>query len=238
MLHQVTLDGGLGFCNQVLPSLLPSGYHGPLVVALDSNVLIDLQQHGTALMNDDSLPDEVEADAAYLEELDGLADILNVWLLRDIRFVVTPRSKTDAKKVSERFLERRLPSIEALAESLAFQMGDWTISAPSDGPAPTPVGDESGLPEGADRDLVLEAQAIGAHVFLTRDRLVLDRTVLVGPAMALLSPAGLEAYLAAAGVQLFLGGTCGSDGCPYTGWPFPAPDMGKWGGLLSILGSS
>lgn len=238
MLHEVTLDGGLGFCSQALPSLLPAGYHGPLVVALDSNVLIDLQQHGTALMNDEPLPDEVEADTVYVEELNGLADLLNVWLLRDIRFVVTPRSKTDAKKVSERFLERRLPSIEALAESLAFQLGDWTVPLPSEGPTPTPVGDENGLPEGADRDLVLEGQAIGAHVFLTRDRLVLERTLLVGPQMVLLSPAGLAASLTAAGIQLFMGGTCGGDGCPYTGWPLPAPDMGKWGGLLSILGSS
>ncbi|MGW0412198.1 hypothetical protein ACWERI_04545 [Streptomyces collinus] len=238
MLNEVTLDGGLGFCSQALPSLLPAGYHGPLVVALDSNVLIDLQQHGAALMNDDSLPDEVGADTTYAKELEGLADVLNVWLMRDIRFVVTPRSKSDAKKVSERFLQRRLPSIEALAASLAFQLGDWTVPAPSHGPAPSPVGEEQGLPEGADRDLVLEAQAIGAHVFLTRDRLVLDRTVLVGPQMVLLPPAELAARLTAAGIQLFLGGTCGRDECPYAGWPFPAPDMGKWDGLLSILGTS
>ncbi|WP_328583007.1 hypothetical protein [Streptomyces sp. NBC_00370] len=235
MLHEVTEDGGLGFCHHVLPGLLPPGYHGPLVVAVDSNVLIDLQQHGAAVMNDESLPDRVAADIAYTNELYGLADLLNLWLLRDIRFVVTPRSKTDAKKVTERFLEQRLPSINALADSLAFQVGNWSVPAPSHGPSPTPVGEVTGLPDGADRDLVLEAQAVGAHVFLTRDRLVLERAELAGPPMALLPPQGLAAELVAAGVQPLLGGTCGGDGCPYLDWGLPAPDMGKWGGLLSVL---
>jgi hypothetical protein len=236
VLHDVTSDGGLGFCHRTLPALLPAGYHGPLVIALDSNVLIDLAQHGAALMNDDQLPDEVAADGAYVEELYGLAELLNLWLLRDIRFVVTPRSKTDAKKVTERFLLRRLPSIDALANSLAFQMGDWSTPAPSEGPSPDPVGEETGLPDSADRDLVMEAQAIRAHAFLTRDRLVLERTQLTGPPMAILPPRLLAAELVTAGVQLFSGGTCRDEGCPYTQWPLLAPDMGKWGGLLSVLG--
>ena len=46
VLHEVTYDGGMGFCHDALPGLLPEGYHGPLVVALDSNALIDLQHHG------------------------------------------------------------------------------------------------------------------------------------------------------------------------------------------------
>jgi hypothetical protein len=49
----VTADGGLGFCYAALPRLLPRGYHGPLVVALDSNALIDLQQYGNLLLNDE-----------------------------------------------------------------------------------------------------------------------------------------------------------------------------------------
>lgn len=232
----MTREGGLGFCTAVLPGLLPSGYHGPLVIALDSNVLIDLQVHGAVLLNDGLLPSSVEADRGYAGDLSGLADLLNLWLLRDVRFVVTPRSKTDARRgVTSAFLDRRLPSVDALADSLAFQFGDWNAPVPSDGEAPAAVGVEIGLPPGADRDLVLEAQAIGAHVFLTRDRLVLDRTSLAGPAMALLPPQVLANELVAAGVQPFLGGTCGVAGCPYGDWSTPAPDMGKWGGLLSIF---
>lgn len=231
VLHQVTEDGGLGFCHAALSGLLPAGYHGPLVIALDSNALIDLQQYGSLLLDDD-LPD---VDDVYAEDLAGLADLLNIWLLRDIRFVVTPRSLTDAKKLTQRFLDRRLPAVDAVANSLAFQFGDWTAKAPSHENAPVPVGEETGLPTGADRDLVLEAQAVGAHVFLTRDRLVLDRVSLFGPAMAVVRPHALAVELVRAGVEPFFGGTCGAEDCPYGDWAFPAPDMGKWGGLLSIF---
>jgi len=231
VLQEVTEDGGLGFCHAVLPGLLPPGYHGPLVIALDSNALIDLQVHGSLLL-DDELPD---VDDGYTKDLAGLADLLNLWLLRDIRFVVTPRSLTDAKRVTERFLDRRLPAVEAIAESLAFQFGHWTAAAPSYGDVPEFVGEETGLPDGADRQLVLEAQAIGAHVFLTRDRLVLHRVSLSGPAMAVMAPSALASELVGGGVQPLFGGTCGTEDCPYREWAMPAPDTGKWGGLLSIF---
>lgn len=100
MLHDVAADGGMGFCHGALPSLLPCGYHGPLVVALDSNALIDLQEHGNLLLNG-HVPAEV--DAQYARELAGPSDILNLWLLRDIRFVVTPRSLTDAERIASGF---------------------------------------------------------------------------------------------------------------------------------------
>ena len=137
MLHGVTIDGGMGFCHGAFPSLLPWGYHGPLVVALDSNVLIDFQEHGNVLLNG-----EVPAglDKQYAGDLAGLADLLNLWLLRDIRFVVTASSLTDAKRITLRFLDRRLPAVEAIAESLAFQLGDWNHPAPPEY-QPRPVGD-------------------------------------------------------------------------------------------------
>lgn len=235
MLHEVTSEGGIGFCQEALPGLLPAGYHGPLVVALDSNTLIDLQHHGAALLNDGPLPANVERDAAYVRELAALADLINLWLIRDIRFVVTPRSLTDAKKVTQRFLYRRLPAVDAIAESLAFQFGDWTIAAPSKHSGFQARGEETGLPGGPDRDLVLEAQAVGAHAFLTRDGEVLEKTSLSGPTLAVILPSGLTRALDGAGVQPFFGGTCAQVGCPYDGWSLPAPDMGKWGGLLSMF---
>lgn len=51
----MTADGGVGFCHEALPTLLPPDYHGPLAVAFGSNVLIDLQQHGAGLINDEDL---------------------------------------------------------------------------------------------------------------------------------------------------------------------------------------
>ncbi|MGO4599483.1 hypothetical protein [Terrabacter sp. 2RAF25] len=231
MLHEVTGEGGLGFCQVAFPWLLPPGYHGPLVIALDSNVLIDLQQHGTLLLNDE-VP---EVDKVYAADLVGESELLNLWLLRDIRFVVTPRSLTDAKKASAAFVNRRRPAVDAIARSLAFQLGDWSVVPPSEWGVLPHVGTEVGLPDGADRDLVLEAQAIGAHVFLTRDRALQERVSLRGPALAVLSPGALADELIEAGVQPFFGGTCDAHDCPYDAWGMPAPDMGKWGGLLSIF---
>ncbi len=222
----------MGFCHEALPSLLPWGYHGPLVVALDSNALIDLQQHG-ALLLDGNVPGGINGE--YAAELTGLSDLLSIWLLRDIRFVVTPRSLSDAKKVTQRFLDRRLPAVDAIAESLAFQFGDWNVPAPSRRTGLRPCGEETGLPDGPDRDLVLEAQAVGAHVFLTRDREVLEKTSLSGPVLLVVLPSALARELTGAGVQPFYGGTCGTAACPYGRWAMPAPDMGKWGGLLSIF---
>lgn len=231
MLHEVTEDGGLGFCYVALPNLLPLNYHGPLIIALDSNILIDFRQYGNLLLNGD-LP---SVNDAYAKDLAGLSNLLNTWLLRDIRFIVTPRSLTDARKVTKQFLDRHLPTVEAIAESLAFQFGDWTIIAPSYADVPTFVGRETGLPRGADRDLVLEAQVFGAHVFLTRDQRILERTTLSGPAVAIIPPHALAGELTAAEVGPFSGGTCGAESCPYINWPLLAPDMGKWHGVLSIF---
>ncbi|WP_371400851.1 hypothetical protein OHA10_23085 [Kribbella sp. NBC_00662] len=194
--------------------------------------MIDLQMYGSALFNDE-IP-EVE-DENYANDLAGLSELTNLWLLRDIRFVVTPRSLTDAKRVTPRFLGRRLPAVQAIAESLAFQFGDWTATAPSYEESRPAVGQDHGLPVGADRDLVLEAQAISAHIFLTRDREILEKTRLSGPRLSLLRPSVLADELVAGGVQPMWGGTCEAADCPYDAWSMPAPDMGKWSGLFSVF---
>lgn len=230
MLHEATADGGVGFCQAALPALLPPGNHGPLVVALDSNVLIDLQQHGAAILN----AEELGVPAAYEEELLALGSILDIWMLRDIRFIVTPRSRTDAKRLSERFLATRGPAVEALAQSLAYQYGDWAALAPSETSLP-PLDSVTGIPAGADRDLLVEAQAVGAHVFLTRDEKVLTAASVEGPALRILRPTDLADELVLGGVELFSGGQCLAEGCPYATFNLPAPDLGKWGGLLSIF---
>lgn len=230
MLHEVTADGGVGFCQAALPALLPPGYHGPLVVALDSHVLIDLQQHGAELLNGE----DVGVQADYEEELLALGSIVDIWMLRDIRFIVTPRSRTDAKRLSERFLATGGPAVEALAQSLAFQHGDWNVPAPSDGSLP-PLGSVTGIPDGADRDLLVEAQAVGAHVFLTRDERVLTAASVEGPALRIRRPTDLADELVLGGVQLFAGGQCLAEDCPHAAFSIPAPDLGKWSGLLSIF---
>lgn len=231
MLHKSSESGGLGFCHKAL-SLLPLDYHGPLVVALDSNIVIDLREHGATLLDDDQI---VGLDEGYLRDLSGLGEVLNLWLVRDIRFIVTPRSLTDARRRTERFVNSQAPAIDAIAEALAFQLEECGQPAPSAWGSRPLLGEETGLPIGADRDLVLEAQSMGAHVFLTRDKQVLIRAQLSGPRLAIMSPATLVDLLREQDIGILSGGTCESLDCPYAGWPLPFPDTGKWEPLLSLF---
>lgn len=233
-LFEAATEGGLGFCQAALGTLLPADYHGPLVVALDSSVLIDLRDHGEALL-DDVLPEVAVGDKNYAGDLNGLADLLNLWLLRDIRFVVTPRSLTDLGNDSDPARrDRRQLDVEAVDQALTFQFGDWTVVPPSEQAQPL-RGTETGLPDGPDRDLVLEAQGARAHVFLTRDKKVLRRVSLSGPQLHVMPPKRLASALAAADVRLFSGGTCGRRDCYYTEWAAPAPDIGRWGPFMSLF---
>jgi hypothetical protein len=158
-----------------------------------------------------------------------LGTLLNLWMLRDIRFVVTPRARTDAKRSTPGFDAL----IDGLAECLAFQYGDWTVEAPADWLDLNPIGAETGLRDGADRDLVMEAQAVGAHVFLTRDQGVLRKTDLTGPELRIMAPTEIADDLVIAGVSPFAGGTCLEPDCPYSDPRVPAPDIGKWQPLFS-----
>lgn len=231
MLHEPTESGGLGFCQKAL-GFLPEDYHGPLVMALDSNILIDLREHGAALTNDDQI---VDIDEGYARDLGGLGEILDLWLVRDIRFIVTRRSLGDARRRTERFLTSQAPTVDAIARALAFQFGDWDQPAPSAWTSRPSIGDETGLPMGADRDLVLEAQSVGAHIFLTRDKRVRKRARLTGPQLSLLAPADFVDIIREKDVGVFSGGNCDSPNCPYARWPLPLPDSGKWVPLLSLF---
>lgn len=232
MLHDVTADGGLGFCGRALPALVPHDYHGPLIVSLDSSILIDFQQYGCQMVNDEVCVDEVK----YATELASLAWLIDLWLVRDIRFIVTPRSYTDAKRVTDRFLSQRGPTIRALAESLSFQVGDFSEIAPSERSNLIPYPNVEGLPDCADRDLVAEAVSVGAHVFLTRDVKLVANVRVPGEVLFVGLPSELEGALEVAGVTHFAGGLCNHWRCPYVSSDPPFPDTGKWEGLFSIFG--
>lgn len=231
MLHTPTAEGGLGFCGARLPAFLPQEYHGPLVVALDSSILIDLQQHGIEILDGEASIDEPR----YAAELDSLGQLIDLWLLRDIRLIVTPRSYTDAKKVTEQFTSRREPTIQALAKSLAYQWGDWLGLSPSEWADLEPYEYVKGLPDSADRDLVAEAVAVGAHVFLTRDDKLIGKVRIPERNLFACLPSALVKGLRVANVTRFSGGLCKEPACPYHSFDAPGPDIGKWGGLLAIF---
>ncbi|MDO5676802.1 MAG: hypothetical protein Q4G35_04760 [Propionibacteriaceae bacterium] len=189
-------------------------------------MLIDFQKHGNGLMDDDVRVSE----ARYAEELNCLGSLLDLWMLRDIRFVTTRRAGTDAKRGMTGFQD----VIEGLAEAIAFQYADWGFPAPSRSD-PNSVGDERGLPDGADRDLLLEAQAVGAHVFLTRDHKVLRRAAMTGPRLRIAAPSGLVEELHRSGVTMLGGGLCSEPDCPHALTTPLLPDIGKWGPLLACF---
>lgn len=238
MQHESSLDGGLGFCHAAIPSVLPTGWHGPMIVALDSNIVIDLMQHGEALI-DGRRPQRGGADPKYSAELEALGEILDIWLLRDIRLHVTSRFLSDSRGLTrDEVVPERRRTAARFADSLRYQTR-WEREI---GDTDKSVGELTAvhvsLPEGADRDLVAEAVIAGAHVFLTRDSQILQLAK-VG-STAILSPSMLDAVLAEAGVGHLGGGVCGLPDCVYarSGWPILAPDMGKWTGLLSVISAT
>jgi hypothetical protein len=169
------------------------------------------------------------AEAKYAEELRCLATLLVVWLLRDNRIVVSARARSDAKRSTQRLNKL----LDGLAESLAFQLRDSTYPAASPGPAPVPVpvGEEHGLPLGADCDLVLEARAAGARTFVTRDRPVLRQTMLTGPPIQICATSDLAHEPVTSRVAPMAGGLCHGQGYPYRNTITLAPDW--WGPLFA-----
>lgn len=244
-LHRVTDSGGTGFYYAYMPQLFSGEQgHGPLLLAWDSNILIDLQDHGSRLINGEGTG---VTEPKYAAELDALGRLLDLWLLRDIRFVLSPRASSDAKaKVDSPHVRRKREAIDSLAEALTFQVEDWGEEHlrfedldPTALAFALPDLDvdrlTSRFPAGADRDLINEAVRAGLHVFLTRDQRVWKaRTTLAGVPLKVMKPTELMAFLDALGVAALAGGVYPHVDCPYAD-PLRAGDMGKWAGLLAAF---
>lgn len=153
---------------------------GPLYVAWDTNLLLDYFKFGAKLWHGSSVADV--GGTTYDDELEGLQLLIALWVLRDIRFMVLPRSIQDAKVALSQ--DRRHNRQHAFREFVrAMQLvGDYGGDAevPSrDGLLVLPDSElervKNRLPRGDDRELVVGAVRAGAHVFLTRDKGILKR---------------------------------------------------------------
>jgi len=245
VLRRMTYSGGTGFCYGYMPQLFSGEQgHGPLLLAWDSNILIDLQEHGSQLINGEHTGVD---EPKYAAELDALGRLLDLWLLRDIRFVLSPRATTDAKaKADGARVQRKRAAIDNLAAALTFQVEDWGEERlrfedldPRDSSFRLADIEVDAVthrfPEGADRELVNEAIRAGLHVFLTRDQRVWKaRSTLAGVQLKIMKPTELMASLDALGVQTLSGGVYAHPDCPYVD-PLPAGDIGKWAGLLAAF---
>ncbi len=190
---------------------------GPLLLAWDTNLLIDYFDHGAALWHGDDLP---EATGEYGLQLEALQLVMALWVLRDVRIVLLPASISDARKqlAPERYAARR----QAFAEFARA----ISLVADEDAPPPQPplFLPEAALREavdrvspGGDRTLVEQAARSGAHVFLTRDDGVVKAAAALRPfGLVLATPQDLLELLAGAGALC-----CMLDPARHLYWPFP-----------------
>jgi hypothetical protein len=202
---------------------------GPLDVVWDTNLLIDYFQHGRALWDVEPLPGGL---GDYGDELEALQLIITVWMIRDIRFHVLPRVLVDAKHrlSGERLAERRNALGRFAAALRLVALEDDEPVQDRAGLLPPNVGLRqilAGVPT-TDRALVADAIALGAHVFMTRDRGVLACRQALRPfGLLLASPSDVVEGLAACGA---LHGLLDRG---YAYWP--APDSGRVTHLIKAL---
>jgi hypothetical protein len=203
---------------------------GPLHVLWDTNLLIDYFEHGHSLWEvglPDSTPD-------YVDELEALQFIIALWVIRDLRFHILRRVLADAKRrLSGQRLAERVNALEQFAAALRLvESGDAYIDAPSrDGLLILPRGELSRALErlpSSDRALIRDAVDLGAHVFLTRDKGVLNcRQELLPFGLLLASPGDLLEDLV----------SCGAFHClwaPRYAYR-PLPDQGRVTHLVDVL---
>lgn len=173
---------------------------GPLRVAMDTAILIDYGQHGYAIWAADQFKPSVP-DGVYRDELIALAELMHLWMIRDMRFHVFDRQLTDSKRVMSdqhaSLRQRQVEQLSAALDCLGHGTQGWQ---PQDGETWPPPADLSDLPPNADRDLLAAAIDAGCHVFLTRDKPLLNKAEHVARYwVALMSPADLLDTLAATG---------------------------------------
>jgi hypothetical protein len=190
---------------------------GPLLLAWDTNLLIDYFDHGADLWLGNELPSNAEG---YGLELEAVQIVMALWVARDVRIMLLPATLSDARGKLTR--ERRLSRLTAFSEFAS------AISLVSDDEEPMPLPPLllprseleavlKTLPAGGDRRLVEQAVAAGAHVFLTRDKGVLARSNALRPfGIVIATPQDLLELLAASGA-LF----CLLDPERHLHWPFP-----------------
>ncbi|WP_255792038.1 type II toxin-antitoxin system VapC family toxin [Mycobacteroides abscessus] len=202
---------------------------GALHIAWDTNLLIDYFEHGRALWEGESLSELLPGE--HGEQLEALQIIVTLWVLRDIRFHILPRTITDSKR-KELSPERREQRLTAWRE---FCAAVRIVADEDEYRGETLILPRSELdralaevPAGNDRELVAAAVRNKVHVFLTRDRGVLRAGKALRPfGLYITSPQDLLEDLAC----------CGALSCllqpEHLYWPMP--DQQRVAHLVSAL---
>lgn len=232
-------DGGPGFCYESDRDLFRGAgslNDGPLLVALDSNIIFDLEEHGEAILE---LEDTPGVDRSLAEELLAVGQIIDVWMARDIRFIVVPRTRNDFRRApSEERMRQREATFRRIELALTFQAGDWEdAGARFRGERPSSPAVDSLIELAPDLDALMLRSAwnAGVDVFLTRDVQVLRACGHAGaPLPLIVSPTGLRNRLDSLGNDLLFLGMTDHAGCQWSGG-LPIGDMGKWVPLFEAM---
>ncbi|TLM80933.1 hypothetical protein [Pseudarthrobacter sp. NamE5] len=171
-------DGGHGFCYDIDRSVFPgasASTHGPLLVGLDTNAVLEIQEYGVRLIDDVRIH---HPDAEHLRDIYALGDLVQLWFVRDIRFVVLPGARRDQRRPGKSEKIARLhETLSAIEEALTFQIQDWGYEDHRfDWARTRNLGVDCALariPGSLDRRLVEQSYDAGVDVFLTMDKQVL-----------------------------------------------------------------
>jgi len=197
---------------------------GPLRIGCDTNVLIDILQHGTIVLSDEP---STNIEASDGEEVEALVALLELWMTRDIRLVVSERQARDYRGPDPGRLD-----IHAREGEISELNAGWAHVIPDDSPTVSPARSLllAGLPSTTDAELVALAIGAGCHVFLTRDRqLSRKRELFKQWGMAVMRPTELIDELAfndGLSVWGADGGVCDNHKWIHLGW---LVDPENWG---------
>lgn len=248
-------DDGLGFCYRAVPALAPNRDGcGPLDIALDTNILIDLLEHGKEMFDEDGRFGKLHTGT----ELDSLACIVNIWMNRAIRFHLSPLNVIDAKRsMTQERIEAREGALDQLAAAICCHNGtevDWSVDEALIDGSPCELDIDvsqidtrfrnvvqgartilDGLPEGYDQLLVANALVKRHYIFLTCDRVVIRRSQgLADFGLVVLSPSAVMERFVQYGSDVFSGGSISHDGCRYATYHLFG-DSHKWVHLFEAL---
>jgi hypothetical protein len=212
---ETSYSGRIGFWRERSPTIFGCrGGVGPLIVGLDTAILISLRQEMETVTEGAGLVyGPLWSDLS--RPGDALRDLVQLWWWRDVRFWVCEIHLADARKPLS--ADRRIAREAAVRELERdfLERGGFETIVPDhievvDQPCalhsvPQPLGAESTtnghgerrLPKGLrDRQLAQSALEAGCHVFLTTDAGILRcQDALMREGMAVLSPAHLLAEL-------------------------------------------
>lgn len=204
-----TSEGG-GFQYEDRPKFfLGRNGYGPLRLAWDTNILIDYAKYGQLVWADDE-PDFPVKEERYQNELIALREIMNLWMLRDIRIRMPFRQIYDAKlrldNKPEELWQKEIEQFRRTQEVRLWQLEQFhaALSCISlDAQIDSNVRPFANLPDGStnddwDKSLLEEAVANGCHVFLTGDRKLKKRLddIAHDSFVVIVSPTGLLEFLA------------------------------------------